>query len=130
MLHPWSSQSFREGALAARRPMKMIEAAEVAATLIKRRHPDLPVVLTIQHFAHLCDVSIELLQNVIFRKEDYYRIFRVKKRGTSKGGAAPPRRYRTICVPEPGLMRAQRWIAQNILNCIEPHAASFAFFPK
>ena len=130
MQHPWSSQSFREGALAAARPKKMIEAAEIAATLIKRRHPDLPVVLTIQHFAHLCDVSIELLQNVIFRKEDCYRVFRVKKRSTSKSGAAPPRRYRTICVPEPGLMRAQRWIAQNILNCIEPHAASFAFFPK
>jgi RNA-directed DNA polymerase len=130
MLHPWSSQSFREGALAAKRPTEAIEAAEIAATHIKRRHPDLPVVLTIQHFAHLCDVSNELLQNVVFRKSDYYRIFRVKKRGTSKAGAAPARRYRTICVPDPGLMRAQRWIAQNILNCIEPHGASFAFSPK
>jgi hypothetical protein len=27
-------------------------------------------------------------------------------------------------------MRAQRWIAQNILNAIEPHPASFAFAPR
>jgi RNA-directed DNA polymerase len=36
---------------------------------------------------------------------------------------------RTICVPNPALMHTQRWIAQNILNAIEPHPASFAFAP-
>src|ERR1700726_1420103 len=108
MKHPWSSQSFREGALAAGRSTEMIDAAEIAASAIKRDHPDLPVVLTLHHLAHLADVSVDLLQDVAFRKEDYYRVFRVKKRGNPKGSAAPPRRYRTICVPHPGLMQVQR----------------------
>jgi RNA-directed DNA polymerase len=124
MKHPWSSQRFREGARAAGRPEGMIAAAEAAAYAIKRVHPDLPVVLTLQHFAHLTDVSIDVIQDTIFRKEDPYRVFRVKKRGTPQSASAPPRRYRTICVPSPGLMRAQRWIAQNILNVAEPHHTS------
>lgn len=130
MKHPWSSQRFREGAQAAGREESVITAAESAATAIKRVHPDLPVVLTLHHLGHLVGVSDDTLQRVAFRKEDAYRVFRIKKRGLPGGGAAPPRRYRTICVPHPGLMRVQRWIAQNILNSIEPHRASFAFAPK
>ncbi|WP_269149881.1 reverse transcriptase family protein [Xanthobacter oligotrophicus] len=40
-----------------------------------------------------------------------------------------PRRHRTICVPEPSLMRVQRWIAQNVLNAEKPHPRSYAFAP-
>lgn len=130
MKHPWSSQRFRDGARGAGRGKGTIAAAEIAAAAIKHTHPDLPVVLTLHHLGHLAGVSVDTLQRVAFRKEDAYRVFRVKKRGTPGGGAAPPRRYRTICVPEPGLMRVQRWMAQNILNIIEPHRASFAFFPN
>lgn len=130
MKHPWSSQHFREGARAAGRSEVVIAAAETAASAIKRVHPELPVVLTLHHLAHLTAISIDSLQPIIFRKEDPYRVFRVKKRGAPNGVAAPPRRYRTICIPKVGLMRAQRWIAQNILNLIEPHPASYAFAPK
>ena len=130
MKHPWSSQHFGEGARAAGRLETTIAAAQSAASSIKRVHPDLPVVLTLQHLAHLAGVSVDGLQQVVFRKEDAYRVFRVKKRGSPQGEAAPTRRHRTICVPAPGLMRVQRWIAQNILNPIEPHAASYAFAPK
>lgn len=130
MRHPWSSQQFRNGAQAEGRSEQVIAAAEVAASAIKRIHPDLPVVLTLQHLAHLSGVAIDDLQSVIFRQEDPYRVFRVKKRGTPNGTAAPARRYRTICVPRAQIMSVQRWIAQNILNTIEPHAASFAFAPN
>jgi RNA-directed DNA polymerase len=130
MKHPWSSQHFREGARAAGRPEAMIASAESAAAAIKRVHPDLPVVLTLHHLAHLSGVSAQELQEVTFRKVDAYRIFRVKKRGVSGVSPAPPRRYRTICVPHPFLMQTQRWIAQNILNPIDPHPASFAFAPR
>jgi RNA-directed DNA polymerase len=130
MKHPWSPQHFREGAKAADRPELMIAAAESAAAAIKRVHPDLPVVLTLHHLAHLSEVSAEDLQQVTFRKVDAYRVFRVKKRGVSGVSPTPPRRYRTICVPHPFLMQTQRWIAQNILNPINPHPASFAFAPK
>ncbi|MDG4898591.1 reverse transcriptase family protein [Mesorhizobium sp. WSM4976] len=130
MKHPWSSQRFREGARAVGRDEEVIAASIDAATAIKRSYADLPVVLTINHLAHLAGVPVDILQSAAFRKEDGYRVFRVKKRGLPNGAAAaPPRRYRTICVPRPGLMRVQRWLAQNVLNLVEPHRASFAFFP-
>lgn len=129
MKHPWSSQRFREGARAEGRSEGVIAAVEAAADAIKRTNPDLPVILTLGHLAHLAGVPVEALQIVAFRKEDSYRVFRVKKRGTPNGVAAPSRRYRTICVPHRDLMRAQRWIAQNILNAVPPHPVSYAFAP-
>src|SRR5580698_914974 len=115
MNHPWSSQAFRAGALTAGRPNEMISAAERHVAAIKGKHPDLPVVLTLNHLAHLVGVPAQDLQQIAFRKEDAYRVFKVKKRGLPGKISKPPRRYRTICVPKPFLMRTQRWIAQNIL---------------
>ncbi len=130
MRHPWSSQQFRLGALEAGRSEAVIAAAESIARDIKRRNENVPVVLTLHHLAHLADVPVEPLQKIIYRQVDPYRVYRIKKRGTPNGASAPPRKYRTICVPNPQLMRLQRWIAQNILNEVTPHAASFAFTPK
>jgi RNA-directed DNA polymerase len=127
MLHPWDSQQFRAGAKAAGRSKKTIEAAIVIARNIKKANSDLPVVLTLHHVSHLCDVSAEFLQDVIFRKIEPYRTFRLQKRGRLN---APARQFRTISVPELRLMQAQRWIAQHILNCVTPHDASFAFAKK
>jgi RNA-directed DNA polymerase len=129
MNHPWDSQDFVNGARAAGRDPAVIQAAEVAARQIKQALPDLPVVLTLSHLGHLVDVVPDLLRRIIVRKIDPYRVFRVKKRARPGRGGAPSRRYRTICVPDPTLMRAQRWIAQNILNLVRPHAASHAFAP-
>jgi RNA-directed DNA polymerase len=130
MRHPWSSQKFTEGARAAGRNTQVIAAAQSAAEAIKQAHADLPVVLTLSHLAHMADVSPRELGHIIDRQIDPYRIFRVKKRATPGRGAAAPRRYRTICVPNPELMRLQRWITQHILNAIAPHPCSFAFAPK
>lgn len=127
MKHPWDSQTFTAGAKAEKRSDETVTASITAAAAIKRRHPDLPVVLTLNHLAHLTDVSPDFLQEVAHRKIDPYRVFRVKKRGVPNKVPAPPRRYRTICVPEPRLMRVQRWIAQNILQAMPSHPASFAF---
>ena len=33
-------------------------------------------------------------------------------------------RYRIIAVPDPGLMKAQRWITQEVLSKADPHSAS------
>jgi RNA-directed DNA polymerase len=123
MPHPWDSQQFRTGAKAAGRSQETIEAAITIARNIKKANSDLPVVLTLHHLSHLCDVSAEFLQDVIFRKVEAYRTFRVRKRGKPK----PARRFRTICVPDQFLMQAQRWIAQHILNTVTPHDASYAF---
>jgi RNA-directed DNA polymerase len=127
MLHPWDSQAFIFGARKELRSESTIQACLATAQAIKRRHPDLPVIFTINHLAHLTDVSADFLQEIAHRKIDPYRVFRVKKRGASNMVPAPPRRCRTICVPDPKLMRVQRWIAQNILSIPPIHPASFAF---
>lgn len=127
MKHPWDSQTFAAGAKAEGRSAETVTASIAAATAVKRRHPHLPVVLTLNHLGHLSDVSSDFLQEVAYRKIDPYRVFRVKKRGVPNRVPAPPRRYRTICVPESRLMRIQRWIAQNILQVMPSHPASFAF---
>lgn len=127
MVHPWDPQTFIAGARRAGRSEVTIQACQAAALAIKRTHPDLPVILTLNHLAHLADVNADFLQEIAHRKTDPYRVFRVKKRGVANLVPAQPRRYRTICVPEPRLMRVQRWIAQNILQVTPSHRASFAF---
>lgn len=129
MANEWDPQQFKVGAAAAGLDPKAVEAALATAAAIKGVHPDLPIVFTLGHLAHLTDVSLAGLDRIVRRRLDPYKVFRVKKRGTPKAGNAPPRRYRTICVPDPSLMRVQRWIAQNILNTITTHPASYAFAP-
>ncbi len=127
MPHRWDSQAFISAARLKGRSESTIQACLSTAASIKRKHPDLPVIFTLNHLAHLADVSADFLQEVAHRKIDPYRVFRVKKRGVPNSVPAPPRRYRTICVPDPKLMRVQRWIAQNILQVTPVHHASFAF---
>jgi RNA-directed DNA polymerase len=128
MQHPWNSQAFAKGAVAAGISPAIIAAAIEARERIKAKNLDLPVILTLGHLAHLAGVPGHFLRNVIDRKMDYYRVFRVKKRA-APGRPKPSRPFRTICVPEPSLMRVQRWIAQNILNACLPHPSSYAFAP-
>lgn len=129
MTHPWSPQQFSFGAKAAGRSVSVATNAVAAGNRIKRRDTDLPVVLTLAHFGHLTQTPYLKLSAYARRAAvEPYRIFRLKKHG--KLGGAPTRGHRTICVPEPTLMRAQRWIAQNILTTAiaAPHAASFAYY--
>ncbi|MBM3603930.1 MAG: RNA-directed DNA polymerase [Alphaproteobacteria bacterium] len=129
-MQAWNSQRFRAGAKASGSSEETIQAAIEIAACIRKENPRLPVVFTFHHLSHLTDVSSEFLQDVAFRKVDAYRTFQLKKRGKPNSVPAPARRFRTISVPEPGLMRVQRWISQNILNVTTTHAASFAFTPK
>jgi RNA-directed DNA polymerase len=129
MKHPWSPQHFAREALDAGCKPEVIEAAQDAALAIKRSNEDLPVIFTLEHLGHLIDVNPETIRSFVDRRDDPYRVFRVKKRPRPGRGAAPPRASRTICVPSPALMHTQRWIAQNILNAVDPHPASFAFAP-
>src|SRR5271156_4702157 len=131
MKHPWSPQQFGAGAMAAGRPAPMVAAAQTAALAIKAKDPDLPVILTLGHLAHLAGVSHGKARAYARRKTERpaYRVFRLKKR-PGPNGRAPGRAFRTICVPEPDLMRLQRWINQNILTAAvaAPHPASFAYY--
>lgn len=129
MQHPWDSQQFRAGAKAVGRSDAAIEAAIAIGNNIKRINADLPVAFTLHHLAHLCQVSAEYLQDVIHRKSDPYRTFKLAKGGKANLRPKPSRKHRWICVPEPMLMQAQRWIAQNMLNAVTPHEACHAFTP-
>ncbi len=127
MAHRWDPQTFIGGANIAGRAKVTIESCIAAAAAVKCVHPDLPVIFTLNHLAHLADVNADFLAEVAHRKVDAYRVFRVKKRGVANLVPAQSRRYRTICVPDARLMRVQRWIAQNILQVTPSHQASFAF---
>lgn len=126
MLHPWDSQAFARDARIAGRSATTIAHALAAAESIKKANVDLPVILSLGHLSYLSDVGLPVLRNYIERFDDPYRVFKVRK---NRAGAAASRRNRTICVPEPSLMRVQRWIAQNVLNLEKPHPRSYAFAP-
>ncbi|WP_179096862.1 reverse transcriptase family protein [Burkholderia pseudomallei] len=66
----------------------------------------LPVLLTLGHLAHVCDVPYGMLVGIISRHTNPYRVFSIRKRSGGK---------RFICVPEPLLMQVQRWIHDQIL---------------
>jgi RNA-directed DNA polymerase len=125
MLHPWDSQAFAEGAKNAGRSDATIANALAVADRIKKNNVNLPVILSLGHLAHVTDVGLPVLRNYAERSDDPYRVFQVKKNHVGNA----PRKHRTICVPEPSLMRVQRWIAQNVLNAEKPHPRSYAFAP-
>lgn len=129
MKHPWDSQAFRRGARSAGRDGTSIDAAVSIAKSIKNASPDLPIVFSLSHLAHLVDVSPKHLRPIVDRMSDPYRHFRLRKKVGGKGSKAPKRRHRDIYAPHPHLLRTQRWIAQNILNVIQPHPSSYGFAP-
>ena len=130
MKHPWSPRLFAEQAKKLGRSDGTVAAAISAARLIKSRDVDLPVAFTLSHLAYLAGVRPSSAYSYAARtwRTEPYRVFELKKR-PKPGGHGPTRGFRTICVPEPELMRLQRWIAQNILSRAIPHPDSFAFFP-
>ncbi|MBN8926483.1 MAG: RNA-directed DNA polymerase [Rhodospirillales bacterium] len=67
----------------------------------------LPVILTLGQLSFATEIPYRILLSIIGRAVDPYRLFSIRKRA---GG----RRF--ICVPEPRMMFAQRWIHQNILS--------------
>ncbi|NNG60593.1 RNA-directed DNA polymerase [Pseudomonas fragi] len=117
----WNPQLFRKQA--------SVVAPDVLAQCIAvgRRitalHRDVQPVFTLKHLAVLSEVDFGFIRQTVARRTDAYTEFRVKKRSTQNGDP----RYRTICVPSPGLMKVQRWIAQNILAHVPAHACSVAF---
>jgi len=70
MRHPWDSQHFADGAKAAGRDPKVIAAAQAVALKIKRGNSDLPVIPSLAHLAHLADINLDMLRNVVARRDD------------------------------------------------------------
>jgi hypothetical protein len=130
MAHVWDPQQFSAGAKSLDRALEAVENSVAAGNRIKRRDPDLPVILTLAHLAHLTNTPyLKVTAYARRATSEIYRVFQLRKRPKPNTGG-PHRAHRTICVPEPTLMRLQRWIAQNLLrtDAAAPHAASFAYY--
>lgn len=121
----WRSQSFRKSPAVNGKPAQVVDNAVATAEALRFRTRDAPPVFTLRHLAHLTGVSYSFLRNTVERQEsEPYRRFRIHKRKASENEQA---RYRIICVPDPRLMRVQRWINDNILALGNVHDASVAF---
>lgn len=115
----WAPNSFvREGKERGYDAQYLAALAEVG---IRLRALNLPVLFTLGHLAALCGVPYEFLHEVVQRRRDAYRKFKIRKRA---GG------YRLITAPEAPLLRVQRWIHQNILSRQTFHRASTAYAAK
>lgn len=101
-------------------PEDVLNAATEKIHRFYGRHSNIPALLSLRHLAHRSGTSYWRLRSAVERCPKSYRYFTIGKRA---GGR------RTICVPEPELMQAQRWVTNQILNKQAVHAASHAFRP-
>jgi RNA-directed DNA polymerase len=114
----WPSHSFRREAEGHLPEASIVAALNAAHN--SQKH-GLPAILTLNHLARHTRLEYRYLREIIERRRDPYRSFASRKR---RGG------YRSICVPEPKLMRLQRWLARHVLNKCPPHPLSFAYTPS
>jgi RNA-directed DNA polymerase len=109
----WRPQSYRRLAKQKGIDPAVTEAAIAVTSKVLTVSPSLPTLLTLRHLAHLVQVDYGLLRAIVSRKvEDPYKVFRIHKRVP----AGQKSRFRIICVPEPTLMKVQRWINERILS--------------
>lgn len=114
----WSPHLYRRDA--RRRGMNEagIERALVCANDPKLASGNVPPLLTLGHLAQVTSVDLDYLRRIVKRKDDPYRVFRIRKQDGD---------YRTICVPSLSLLRIQRWVNRYILSKIKAHPVSFAY---
>lgn len=116
----WCPQQFRKDGLKNNVDPSIIQHAELVSAVSHK----LPPIFSLRHLSHLTGVDYAFLRSVVERKDfiEPYKVFRLKKGAKEQG-----RGFRIICIPEPFLMQAQRWIAKKILTYGEVHSASFAY---
>lgn len=120
----WSPQLYRARGIELGANAAVLANALAVAEITSAVDPNLPPVFTLRHLAYLCGVEYGFLRAIVSRENhDPYRIFRLRKRPAENG----ERRFRVITIPNPSLLKAQRWIAQAILSKVKPHHASVAF---
>jgi len=126
-MNRWRSQPYRNEGVRRGIPTGILDAACDTADALHAVGPNLPLLLTLKHLAVESQVPYEFLRDVVMRSADIepYRVFKLRK---STVGHAPTR-FRFICVPQPYLLRTQRWIHTNILTHVKCHEASSAYHP-
>ena len=120
----WRPQLFAKQARDDSVPENIVANALAVAQITTSINANLPPVFTLRHLAHLVGVEYGVLRAVVARNNhNPYRLFRIRKRPAQSG----EKRFRVIAVPEPSLLKTQRWITQKILKEVIPHSASVAF---
>lgn len=120
----WRPQLYEKHAREAGVDAIVLAHALKTAEQLHSKSPNLPPVFTLAHLAHSSGVEYRLLRRIVERTApEPYRIFRIHKRPSGSNN----NRYRVIAVPSFALMKAQRWINQEILAKVYPHPSSVAF---
>lgn len=116
----WSSQQYVALGSELGCSQELLERAvdQIESVIDPSPHP--PALLTLGHLALRSEVSHASLRRFVAHDPDAYRSFGIRKRS---GGV------RIIHVPEPQLLKVQRWLARHILNKVQVHQRSFAFAP-
>ncbi|MFT8989453.1 MAG: reverse transcriptase family protein [Gluconobacter albidus] len=84
----------------------------------------LPPIFSLRHLADLTGNDYVKLRSIVRRDDpEPYKLFRLRKKPSFDGD----HRFRVIAIPQPSLMKTQRWIAQQILAHTRPHAAAVAY---
>src|SRR5438067_1078747 len=111
-MSPWRSQQFRRLAREAGADPNVVANAIATAEHTVAVNPALSPLFTLRHLAHLTGADYGVLRAIAARaNDDPYRVFRIRKRPAYDG----EKRFRIIAVPNPSLLRTQRWITQRIL---------------
>ncbi|WP_181435795.1 reverse transcriptase family protein [Curtobacterium sp. MCSS17_006] len=76
-------------------------------------------ILTLKHLAVQSGVRLSFLERIADRELDAYDVHEVKKRGRSS--------KRLIAAPHDELLRAQRWLLDNVFAHASIHSASYAY---
>jgi RNA-directed DNA polymerase len=119
----WSPQRYRSEALIRGVEPEIVNNAILHIKKIVNLNDKLLPILTLRHFAFMAGVEYSFLRKVINREHFHpYRFFLIKKKKSIS--------KRKIFVPEPQLLKAQKFIHDNVLKHISPHEASFAYTPQ
>lgn len=128
-MNHWDSQRYLKGGRAGNKSPALLQRANATALKTRAVNSRVPPILTLKHLALRTEVPYGFLRSVAARggqtHQSFYRVFSLKKGGV--GHAAG--RTRTICAPHPLLMKAQRWIHENMLKFGPFHEASRAYQP-
>jgi RNA-directed DNA polymerase len=120
----WRPQLYKKHGQDALIPDAVLKNALAVADATLAVNAAVPPIFTLRHLAHLADVDYGLLRAIVSRANlNPYRIFRIRKRPSEPG----EKRFRVIAVPDPSLLKVQRWITQEVLSKAKPHSASTAF---
>ncbi|WP_410812821.1 reverse transcriptase family protein [Micromonospora sp. 067-2] len=112
-----SPHLYRRDGRAEGKPEALLDAALAQAYAVEAN--GLAAVLTLNHLAVRTGVSYNYLRGIVSRTFDPYADLVIERRNG--------RKMRPISVPDPPLMRVQRWILHRIASRIPVHTDSYAY---